>query len=186
MDALTCLLTLRAVRHYREIPIPDTVLHDILEAGRWCGSSRNSQPWQFVVIRDRATLQQLARLGSYAAHVAGASLAIALVMEGEGRGASFDAGRVAQNLMLAAHAHGVGSCIASISPEENERAALRLLEVPEGYSLRIVIAFGYPAPRAQDRTIAGQPRERVLVMIGRKPRSELVHYERFGQRSPPA
>ncbi len=186
MDALTCLRTLRAVRRYRQEPIPQAVLHDILEAGRWCGSSRNSQPWQFVVVRDRATLEQLSRLGSYAGHVAGAALAIALVMEGEGRGASFDAGRVAQNLMLAAHAHGVGSCIASIAPEENERAALRLLGVPAGYSLRVVIAFGYPAPREQDRTIAGQPRERVLVMVGRKPLSELVHYERFGQRMPPA
>jgi len=162
---------MRAVRQFRDEPVPDEVLNDILEAARWSGSAKNTQPWQFVVVRNRDTLKQLSRLGQYAGHLAGASLAIVILSRGE----SFDAGRVAQNMMLSAHARGVGSCIAWIFPQQT---ALQLLHAPSGYQLAAAISFGYPAPVAR-KTIEGQPLERVLSSIGRKPISDLVHYETF-------
>src|SRR5579864_2448116 len=106
---LTFLRGMRAVRRFSSDPIPDDVLQDILQAARWSGSSKNTQPWHLIVVRKRATLETLAKCGPFAGHLAGAAAAIALVME-DGR-RQFDEGRLAQNLMLAAWAHGVGSCI---------------------------------------------------------------------------
>jgi nitroreductase len=174
MDALTCLRTLRAVRQFRDEPIPDDVLTNILEAARWSGSAKNTQPWQFVVIRDRATLAELSKLGQFAGHLAGAALGIVILTQG----GPLDTGRVAQNMMLAAHAQGVGSCIASILPADNQRQALDLLRVPSEFQLGTTISFGYPAP--VDRpTIEGQPPERVLSSMGRKPLTDIVHYDAF-------
>ena len=143
-DVIRLLCSLRSLRRYRDDPVPDEVVRDVLEAGRWCGSARNRQPWQFVVVRDPATRAQLARLGPYAEFVADAPVCIAVVMDGEGTGFSFDAGRVTQTLLLAAHAHGIGSCNAGIAPAEHERAALQLLGVPPGHSLGMVVALNGP------------------------------------------
>jgi nitroreductase len=137
------LRSLRAVRRFSADPIPEHVLRDILEAGRWTGSSKNTQPWQLVVIRDRRTLETLAACGPFAGHLAGAQAAIALAIVHGRR--QFDEGRLAQNLMLAAWAHGVGSCIGSLYPEGNTQRAMATLEVPAGKWLHTAISLGYPA-----------------------------------------
>lgn len=176
------LRTLRSVRRYRDDPVPEDVLRDVLDVARWCGSGKNRQAWHFVVVRDRATLAALAPLGPYTEHVADAATGIAIVMEGQGY--SYDVGRVSQNIMLAAHAHGVASCNASIFSPENEQAALDLLGVPPGHSLRVVIALGYPAPGDTMDTPTEPPRRSAMTMLGRKPLTEVAHYERFGQHDP--
>ena len=182
MQPTKLIRTLRAVRRFAEQPVPREVLDDILEAARWTGSSKNSQPWELVVVADRGTLQELAKLGQYADLLAGAQCAIVLVMESGGN--AFDAGRLAQNIMLAAWAHGVGSCIASLFPEENERRAKEMLGVPEHRSVHTAIALGYPAD-AQARKLSGSPPgTRSVVPIGRKPLAELVSWERYGLHEP--
>ncbi len=102
MQVIELLRTLRAVRRFAAQPIPDAVLHDLLEVARWTGSAKNTQPWELVVITDRQLLVQLARFGQYAGHLAGAPLAIALLMDHATQ--VFDAGRLAQNIMVAAWA----------------------------------------------------------------------------------
>src|SRR6187402_954545 len=82
------LCSLRTLRRYRDEPVPEAALRDILEAGRWCGSAVNRQPWQFVVVRDPATRSQLASLNPYAEFFADAPVCIAVVMDGEGTGLS--------------------------------------------------------------------------------------------------
>lgn len=185
-DAIQFLRSLRTLRRYRDEPVPKAVLGDVLEAGRWCGSAVNRQPWQFVVVRDPATRAQLAGFSAYAEFVADAPVCIAVVMDGEGTGLSFDAGRVTQNLLLAAHAHGVGSCNAGFPQPETQQAARQLLGVPDGYSLGVVIALGYAAPGDPLESPTGPRRRPLAPMLGRKPLTELVHYERFGQRTPAA
>src|SRR5947199_5816206 len=74
---------LRAVHQFRPDPVPQEVVDALLEVARWSGSASNNQPWEFVVIRSRETLQALARVEGYAGHVAGAPLGIVLVMAGE-------------------------------------------------------------------------------------------------------
>src|SRR5579859_6884483 len=105
------LRSLRAVRRFSDRAIPDDVLLAILDVARWTGSSKNSQPWHVLVVRDRATLQTLATCGQFAGHLAGAQAAVVLIMrDGNQR---FDEGQLAHSVMLTAWAHGVGSCIGS-------------------------------------------------------------------------
>jgi nitroreductase len=168
--------SLRSVRQFSDKEIPDDVLRDILDTGRWTGSAKNTQPWDLVVVRDRETLKALAKCGQFAWHLAGAKLAIALVMRGEDAWSAMDEGRLMQNLMLAAWAHGVGSCIGSIYPEHQQRAR-ELLGIPENRYLRTMLSIGYPASPDALRLPpnAGIPR-------GRRPLDDLVSSERFGTK----
>jgi nitroreductase len=176
-ESARTIRTLRGFRQTRQFldrAVPEEVLREILDVGRWSGSSRNSQPWHFVVIRDQETLRRLAEIIPYGKFFAGAPLGIALVMDGQGTGQSFDAGRVAERMMVAAHALGLGAGVATISDEAAERRAMALLGVPEGHSLGVALALGYPAPRDP-----AAPRRRGG---GRRPLAEIVYDERFGQR----
>jgi nitroreductase len=169
--------SLRAVRQFSDREIPDDVLRDILDTGRWTGSAKNTQPWELVVVRNRETLAALAKCGQFAGHLAGAKLAIGLVMRGDDVVSGMDEGRLMQNLMLAAWAHGVGSCIGSIFPRENARRARELLGIPENRHLRTMLSIGYPASPAALRLPPNTP-----IPRGRRSLDELVSWERFGSR----
>lgn len=173
---------MRVVRRFAERAIPDDVLMDILEVGRWTGSSKNTQPWEIVVVRDRATLARLATLGQFAGLIAGAQVDLVLVMESANN--AFDCGRLAERLMLAAWAHGVGSCIASIFPDDNMRTAKELLGIPDERWLRPTVALGYPADDDATRVRSTPRMLEVLPSLGRKPMERLVSWERFGLRQP--
>lgn len=171
-DTFQTILTCRAIRHFTETPVDDDDLRRILEAGRWAGSAKNVQPWHFVVVREQAMLDRLAECGHYASHLRGAAVAVVLVTS-QGRWVDFDAGRAAQNMMLAAWALGIGSCIASLHESERARSALG---VPDDRQTNIAISFGYPLADAP-QTIEGRPREAVLASLGRQSLETLVHWE---------
>ena len=158
MDAYTCIISKRDTRAYAEKPIPPEALRRILQAGRMAGSAKNSQHWRFVVLEERARKEELATCGQFAAHIPSAAVVVAIVMPKEGR--DFDAGRCAQNMMLAAHADGITSCPVSMHDQE---CARRVLGLPEDHRVPIVLAFGYPpaTPRAPG--------------VPRVPLDELVH-----------
>jgi nitroreductase len=178
-EVLTFLRSLRSVRRYASTTVSDVVIQDILEVGRWTGSAKNTQPWEFLVVRDREVLRELSTLGQFADHLAGAAFAIALIMASPLN--AFDAGRLAEHVMLAGWAHGVGSCIASIFPEGNETRAKALLGVPPERAMRTTIAFGYPADQGALRIQTSPERRSVLPSIGRKPLSEIAYLDRYGQ-----
>jgi nitroreductase len=148
----------------------------VLEIGRWTGSSKNTQPWQVVIVRDHDRLRQLAECGTFASHLAGAAVGLVLVMDDDNR--RLDEGRLAQNLMLAAWAYGIGSCIATMQPEANAERAKRLLGIPMQRGVHTVLALGYPAdPRALRLELGGVER-------GRKPMPEFAHWETYSGSSP--
>jgi len=163
MDAYTCIRNKRDSRSYAEKPIPEAVLERILQAGRMAGSSKNTQPWRFVVLRDEARKKELAGCGQFAQHVPSAPLVIAVVLLPGG--GEFDAGRAAQNMMLAAWAEGITSCPVAMHDRE---CAARTLGLPEGHRVAIVLAFGYPASKAS-----------LHRGVPRTPLTELVRYERW-------
>jgi nitroreductase len=139
------LRSLRAVREFSRDPIPDAVVADILEVARWSGSASNRQFGQIIIVRQRETLSALAAAGGYTAHLRGAALAMILVMPGEwAEGETFDEGRLAERIMLAAHAHGVGSSIGWFTPD-GRQTARGVLGVPEKMVVRTAISMGYPA-----------------------------------------
>ncbi|TMC39970.1 MAG: nitroreductase, partial [Chloroflexi bacterium] len=84
--------SLRAVRQFSDREVPDDVLRDILDTGRWTGSSKNTQPWDLIVVKNRETLAALAKCGQFAGHLATAPLAIALVMRGDDAWSGMDEG----------------------------------------------------------------------------------------------
>jgi len=170
------LRSLRAVRRFSSQAIPDEVLHDVLEVARWTGSAKNTQPWHLIVVRERATLEALAKCGPFAGHLADARLGLALVMDNGNQ--RFDEGRLAHSVMLAAWAHGVGSCIASIYPDDNTRRAKELLSVPPPRWLHTVISLGYPADERALRLSASRG-SLAEVPIGRNELANLVSWERY-------
>jgi nitroreductase len=144
-EEIRLLLDLRAVRDYAPDPVPQTALDDIYQVARWTGSAENRQPWDLVVVRDRATLDRLGALSGYADHLLTAPLGIVLVMDGSNEEyATHDEGRLCERIMLAAAAHGLGSCIGWWDTNGREQAR-RLLGAPAGSIVRTVLPIGYPA-----------------------------------------
>ena len=176
-NIIALLKRLRAVRQFRPDPLPQGVVDAVLEVARWSGSASNRQPWEFVLIRNRETLRDLAALEGFAHHLAGAALGIVLVMAGEqGRvdQETYDEGRLSERIMLAAEAYGVGSSIGWFTGS-GRVAAKTILGVPKGKLVRTVISLGYP----DEEAIRARPKR----AQARKPLSELVYVERYGLRT---
>jgi nitroreductase len=141
------IAALRVVRRFADRPIEPDHLDRILRAGRHAGSSKNLQRWTFIVCRDRAQLAELARMGPWAGHLAGATLAIALVTPdphapGTPLSVMFDLGRAAQNMVLAAWELGIGSVPATLYEHDLAR---NLLGYPDDQHCEYLLSFGYPA-----------------------------------------
>ena len=175
MDANLAVVAKREVREYMDRSIPDDTLTKILQSGRATGSSKNTQPWRFIVLRDPARRRTLAGFMRGRRNLEGCAVAIVIVLLNDQL--RFDAGRVAQNMMVAAWALGIGSCPNSIHPDHHEEGRA-LLGVPADASIASVITLGYPAP-GQPRPRAKADPERVLARVNRLPLEELVGDERF-------
>jgi nitroreductase len=154
-----------AVRRFAPQAVPDDVLLAILDAGRRSQSSKNTQPWQFIVVRDRASLEAMSKMGDFAWHLAGASFAVVLVGYGDHLWQHFDLGQAAAFLQLAASDVGGGSCIAAIYRPDEIKS---LLGIPADRTAYCAISFGYAAPE----DVPAQ-------MGGRKPVAEVAYWERW-------
>jgi nitroreductase len=166
MDAYLAIVSKREVRDYSDTPIPDDVLTRILQAGRATGSSRNRQEWQFVVVRSREALSALAQTVSSPRNIETCQVAIAVVLTGQ---PGWDGGRLAQNMMLAAWAEGVGTC--PNTPRQREEAH-RILSIPTDAEIATILSCGYPANPIR---VASDP-EAILRRINRKPLDEFARY----------
>src|SRR3970040_2944979 len=96
MDTYRCIVTKRELRTFTDRPVPEEILRQILNAGRMSGSSKNSQPWHFVVVRERQRLRELSGFGRFAQHVAAAAAAVCVVIDSPR--ALFGGGRCAQDM----------------------------------------------------------------------------------------
>lgn len=166
MNVLEAIRTKRAVRQFTDQPLPEDAIRAILNAGRRSQSSKNTQPWEFVAIRDKNTLKQLSECGAFAGHLAGAALGVA-ILSPEPTG--FDQGQAAACMQLAAWNLGIGSCIASIYEPDRAKA---ILGAPSDLHFDIALSFGYPVAPDQWRPTAVRPG-------GRKPFEEVVHWEKW-------
>jgi nitroreductase len=152
----------RAVRAYSAEPVSDEVVRAILNAGRRAQSSKNDQPWTFVVVADREQLRRLSTAGKFAAHMPSSAFTVVLVAPA---GYDFDLGQAAAYMQLAAMEYGIGSCVTTL---HDSQAAHAILGVPSELTCHWSITFGYPAE-------APAP----LKAGGRRPLEEIVHYERY-------
>src|SRR6266850_1579444 len=111
MDAYRAVVDKRDQRAFLAKALPDESLRRILQAGRMTGSSKNREPNRLVIVRDRERLRALGALSKFGAWMADAAVAIVIAQTEEHQ---FDAGRCAQNMMVAAWSEGVGSCPAHL------------------------------------------------------------------------
>ncbi len=165
-EMVTFLRGLRAVKQFTAEPVAEHVVQEILEVGRWTGSAVNSQPWEVVVVRDRETNRKLGDWGAKPA----ATAPVVLLIVTAGDEAAFDEGRLAERLLLAAAAHGLGSTVATLK-NDGPDAAKRLLGIPAERRAVTLVALGHTdlaARRARPRN--PQPR---------KPMAELAHWDRY-------
>jgi nitroreductase len=172
MDTWQAINTTRAIRKFADRPLEPEHVARILNAGRRSGSSKNSQAWDFVVCTDHAHLAELAAVGPYAGHLAGAAAAVALVTPDPATAEAplsvmWDLGRAAQNMTLAAWELGIGSVPATVYDQDLVR---RLLALPAGRHCEFLLSFGYPA----DPAALTWPKR-----AGRKPLEAILHQERW-------
>jgi nitroreductase len=160
----------RALRKFTDQALTEQEILAILNAGRRAQSSKNSQPWHFIAITDKATLKALSECGEWAGHVSGAALAIAILTPEptEKFQTMFDAGQAAAYMQLAAWDMGIGSCPASIYEPEKAR---QILGFPGEWHLRIVLSFGHPL---NEEKLTAPP-----VKGGRRSMKDVVHREKW-------
>ena len=170
MNVIEAIRTKRAVRTYRDDPLPDDIVRTILHAGRRAQSAKNDQPWHFLVIRNRATLKALAATSPNLAYIADATLCVALVTPPPSQKQTilFDAGQAAACMQLAAWQLGVVSCLGTVYEHEKARD---LLGFPRERHLHLIVAFGYPLPQ--------DARPRRGRKGGRKDLDDVVRWERW-------
>jgi len=172
METWKAINTVRVVRRFADKPMADEHLDRILDAARRSGSSKNEQKWAFISVTDREVLRQLTGVGRYADHLAGAPVAVALVMPHDsgrgGRSFLWDSGRAAQNMVLAAWELGIGSAPATVFDFDLSE---QLLGLPDGQRCHYLLSFGYPA----DPSVLTAPNKKG----GRKPLDSVVHRERW-------
>src|SRR5215813_12339906 len=165
METFDTIRTMLAVRRYQDKPVPEATLRRVVEAGRLTGSAKNLQPWHFVVVQDRKTLQKLGALARTGAHVAQAAAAVVVAVDKTPFAVS-DASRAIQSMLLAAWAEGVGSNWVGFGGMEEVKS---LLGIPAPLDALAILPLGYPA------TAVGKGRK------DRKPLATVTHRERFGQ-----
>ena len=173
MSTWQAIATKRVIRSFADRPLAADHLVRILNAGRRAASSKNLQRWDFIVCRDREHLAELAAVGPWAHHLAGAAVAIALVTPDPAAADSppsvmFDLGMAAANMMLAAWELGIGSVPATVYEQDLAR---RLLGYPADRHCEYLLSFGYPA----DSSDLDRPNS----AGGRQALSDIVHDERW-------
>ena len=167
MDVFEALRTIVAVRKYQDRPVPEEVIRRVVEAARLTASSRNLQPWHFVVVRDRGMLRRLGALAPTGPYTADAAFAVVVAYEKESPFGVSDASLAVHSMMLTAWVEGVGSNWVGFANRFD--AVKPLLAIPDELDILAIVPFGYPV------AALGKGKKR------RKSLSEVAHRERFGQ-----
>jgi nitroreductase len=150
MDRLDFLLDRRSIRRYTGQRIEQGTLEAILRAAMYAPSAVNRQPWHFVVVEDRSVMERIMEVHPHAGMLSAASHAIIVcgdehLQHGDGYWV-VDCGAATQNILLAAHLLGLGSCWVGLHPREDRKSAIAsLLGLPAHVKPFALVALGYPA-----------------------------------------
>ena len=165
MDTFDCIATKLDVREFGPQPVSQEIKQKVLEAARLTGTGLNTQHWRFILVESRDNLSKLAEDSTSGGWVAGASFAVIVLTNPRYRFHLIDAGRVVQDMQLAAWNSGVVSCVFTGIKEGGLRHDFG---IPDELSPSIIVGFGYPA-----RKLAGRKKNRIGL-------NELVFYEKYG------
>ena len=153
MDAIECIHTRRSIRKYEDKDVPDDLIKQILEAAMTAPSAGNQQPWHFIVIKDRKLLAKITEFHEYAQMCKDAHMAILVC--GDINSVKYkdmweqDCSAATQNILLAAHALGLGAVWCGVYPRELKmQGFLKLLGIPEKIIPFSLVPIGYPAQKS--------------------------------------
>ena len=166
MEVYEAIRTVLAVREFQSRLVPQDVIQKIVESARLTASSKNGQPWNFVVIQNRDTLMKLGSLVKPGPYNAQAAFSIAVAIDKSSPFGISDASRAIQSMVLTAWSEGVGSNWTGWVGMTNVAA---LLEIPDDLDVVAVVPFGYPL------------REHSKGKKRRKGIGEIAHRELFGR-----
>jgi len=175
---LSLLRSRRSIRRYRPDPVPDEMVAQLLEAGRWAPSASNRQPWSFIVVRDEAIRQQIGQHAAYYfvrwAHVAEAPMIIVLCGDtGKRLYRQYlheDIGLAGSQIMLQAKSLGLGTCWVGGVDAAGRKQIAAILKLPENLEVVGLLTVGFPAEDPPPPP--------------RKPLAEIVHYDVYGHQAP--
>lgn len=143
--------------------MPKEILADLVDCGRLAATARGEQPWEFVVVTEPATLKWVAETTDYGKFIASAAACIAVICR-DGKYYLEDGSAASQNILVAARAHGLGSCWVAGDKKPYAPDICRKLGAPEGYRLVSLLAIGYPGENPQRK---------------KRPLEEVLHWEKF-------
>jgi len=164
MDVFDGIATKLDVREFSPRDVSSEIKQSVLEAARMTGTGLNTQHWRFILVEGRDNLKKLAEDSTSGMWVAGASFAIIVLTNPKYNFHMIDAGRVAQNMQLAAWNRGVASGLFTGVREELRED----FGIPKELNVTIIVGFGYPA-----RKLTGRKKDRVPI-------GELVYYGKYG------
>ena len=173
-DVLRPLRRARQVREFTTEPVDRAALDALADVARWTGSSRNTQPWRFIVITEEPAIRRIAEIGlpqTRALNTATAAIAIVLpVDEAHEIGIAYDDGRAAERILIAAGMLGLGAGIAWVRSDVREPIG-GVLGLPADHYTRTIVALGHPTEAAlTPKTAPGE---------ARLPRDESIFEERW-------
>jgi nitroreductase len=175
LDRLRPLLRTRQIREFTDEPPTDDEVRALTEVARWSGSSRNSQPWRFIVIRDRDLLLRIHAAGLPSTRsLRTAPVAIAIVLSGDPGDLehAYDEGRVAERLLVATTMLDLAGGIAWVRADVRPMVA-EALGLPADHFVRSIVVVGHPSDAAK--------RPKSAPGTARLPASQTVFEERWPQ-----
>jgi nitroreductase len=163
MQPIELLKTRRSIRAYTPQAVPREIIEDIIDCGRLAPTARNEQPWEFVVVTDKAVRSRIAQAADYGRFIADAPVCVA-VLSRQTKYYLEDGSAATLNILLAAHAHGLGACWVAGDKKPYAAKVVRMVEAPEDYRLISLVSIGYPAEKPE---------------TGKRALREMLHWERF-------
>ena len=163
MEAIEVLKTRRSVRAYTRAPVPRKIIEDIVDCGRLAPTANNVQPWEFVVVTDPELLRKIAGTADYGRFIADAPVCV-VVQSKETKYYLEDGSAATENILLAARAHGLGSCWVAGDKKPYATEICRLVGAPRGYKLISLVPIGYPAESPEK---------------SKRPLSDVLHWEKY-------
>jgi len=163
MDAIEALKTRRSVRAYKAEPVPRKIIEDVIDCGRLAATAINIQPWEFVVVTEPEMRRKIAQTTDHGKFIAQAPACVVVLCE-EAKYYLEDGSAATQNILLAARAHGLGSCWVAGDKKPYAPDICRLVGAPRGYRLVSLIPIGYPAETPEQT---------------KRPLTDVLHWEKY-------
>jgi nitroreductase len=164
MEAMEALRERRSVRVYEKKPIPKDLIESVIDAGRLAPTANNVQPWEFIVVTEAGVRRQIAELTDWGKFIAQSGACVAVYCKAVKHYLE-DGSAAIENIMIAAHSLGLGTCWVAGYGKDYGEPVRRLLGVPEGYKLVGLISLGYPAEKP--------------VAKGKRDLSSVLHWEKY-------